>query len=235
MYHRIFIFLLCALLIGCTTTFETKSLDSNIGLRDDFFIDDTQPDPIEGSAATGEFAEDGESSSGIGPDDEDGSDDFSGDGSGTDPKDVVSSTVHSVTPTLIERIVTPVVTPTKEPSEQVTQPVSTPTPTTPEHSNLIPTVKGSIPRPKDDKPITGTDDNTMKNDIQSVVSESPIMGRTSDDRQTSFFSQPGILAAVIGGAVVGLLCAILLVMFIVYRMRKKDEGKQYHEKYLNLQ
>ena len=33
-----------------------------------------------------------------------------------------------------------------------------------------------------------------------------------------------ILAAVIGGAVVGLLCAILLVMFIVYRMRKKDEG-----------
>ena len=32
------------------------------------------------------------------------------------------------------------------------------------------------------------------------------------------------LLAVIGGAVVGLLCAILLVMFIVYRMRKKDEG-----------
>lgn len=31
-------------------------------------------------------------------------------------------------------------------------------------------------------------------------------------------------AAVIGGAVVGLLCAILVVMFIVYRMRKKDEG-----------
>lgn len=28
----------------------------------------------------------------------------------------------------------------------------------------------------------------------------------------------------IGGAVVGLLCAILVVMFIVYRMRKKDEG-----------
>lgn len=43
-------------------------------------------------------------------------------------------------------------------------------------------------------------------------------------RPVSFFAQPGILAAVIGGAVVGLLCAILLVMFIVYRMRKKDEG-----------
>lgn len=45
-----------------------------------------------------------------------------------------------------------------------------------------------------------------------------------EDRTASFFAQPGILAAVIGGAVVGLLCAILVVMFIVYRMRKKDEG-----------
>lgn len=51
-----------------------------------------------------------------------------------------------------------------------------------------------------------------------------ILDHKPEDRPTSFFAQPGILAAVIGGAVVGLLCAILLVMFIVYRMRKKDEG-----------
>ncbi|XP_043223040.1 syndecan-like isoform X2 [Amphibalanus amphitrite] len=50
------------------------------------------------------------------------------------------------------------------------------------------------------------------------------MGSKAIDRPTSFFAQPGILAAVVGGAVVGLLCAILLVMLIVYRMRKKDEG-----------
>lgn len=50
-----------------------------------------------------------------------------------------------------------------------------------------------------------------------------IMNSKLDDRPP-FFNQPGILAAVIGGAVVGLLCAILVVMFIVYRMRKKDEG-----------
>jgi hypothetical protein len=36
--------------------------------------------------------------------------------------------------------------------------------------------------------------------------------------------RPGLLAAISGGAVVGLLLTILLVMFIVYRMRKKDEG-----------
>nr|CAG4646005.1 EOG090X0QLW [Lynceus sp. MCZ IZ 141354] len=55
------------------------------------------------------------------------------------------------------------------------------------------------------------------NDVQ-------IMGPKGEDHTGSFFSQPGILAAIIGGAVVGLLCAILLVMFVVYRMRKKDEG-----------
>ena len=32
------------------------------------------------------------------------------------------------------------------------------------------------------------------------------------------------VSAIIGGSVVLLLCTILLVMFIVYRMRKKDEG-----------
>lgn len=69
-----------------------------------------------------------------------------------------------------------------------------------------------------------------------------------EDRTASFFAQPGMLAgeypiiinyfiisymllmtnlfllAIIGGAVVGLLFSILVVMFIVYRMRKKDEG-----------
>jgi len=44
------------------------------------------------------------------------------------------------------------------------------------------------------------------------------------NQDTNFFAQPGILTAVIGGTVVGLLCTILLVMFIVYRMRKADEG-----------
>lgn len=46
-----------------------------------------------------------------------------------------------------------------------------------------------------------------------------------DKVQTSpLMAKPGLLAAIIAGAVVGLLLMILLVMFIVYRMRKKDEG-----------
>jgi len=46
------------------------------------------------------------------------------------------------------------------------------------------------------------------------------------NQDTNFFAQPGILAAVVGGTVVGLLCTILLVMLIVYRMRKADEAEQ---------
>ncbi|XP_074656036.1 uncharacterized protein LOC141909511 isoform X3 [Tubulanus polymorphus] len=41
---------------------------------------------------------------------------------------------------------------------------------------------------------------------------------------TALMDKPGILAGIVGGALVGVFCAILLVLFIVYRMRKKDEG-----------
>ncbi|KAI8438116.1 hypothetical protein MSG28_010746 [Choristoneura fumiferana] len=67
----------------------------------------------------------------------------------------------------------------------------------------------------------GTNVGAESRPVDNVVF---IMNAKPEDRATSFFAQPGILAAVIGGAVVGLLCAILVVMFIVYRMRKKDEG-----------
>lgn len=44
------------------------------------------------------------------------------------------------------------------------------------------------------------------------------------ENENIIFYHPGILAGVIGGIVVCLLCAVLIVMFIVYRMKKKDEG-----------
>ena len=40
----------------------------------------------------------------------------------------------------------------------------------------------------------------------------------------NIIKKPGILAGIVGGAIIGILTAILLIMFIVYRMRKKDEG-----------
>jgi hypothetical protein len=44
------------------------------------------------------------------------------------------------------------------------------------------------------------------------------------EKANDIMTQPGILAGIIGGSVVLLLCLVLLAMFIVYRMRKKDEG-----------
>uniref|UniRef100_A0A6M2DYE2 Syndecan n=1 Tax=Xenopsylla cheopis TaxID=163159 RepID=A0A6M2DYE2_XENCH len=72
---------------------------------------------------------------------------------------------------------------------------------------------------------TGSNAGTNDNDSgHTNGNEVFVMDPKQVDPSASFFAQPGILAAVIGGAVVGLLCAILVVMFIVYRMRKKDEG-----------
>lgn len=57
------------------------------------------------------------------------------------------------------------------------------------------------------------------NDINARVLPEP---RSYKMPRSSIFNQPGLLAGIIGGAVIGLLCAVLLVMFIVYHMRKKD-------------
>ena len=96
-----------------------------------------------------------------------------------------------------------------------------------------------IINPTPDPPRRYNPTTTTSTTIRSFTTKKPSVPRTSRpeagpghgahnpipvNRPASFFAQPGILAAVIGGAVVGLLCAILLVMFIVYRMRKKDEG-----------
>jgi len=81
------------------------------------------------------------------------------------------------------------------------------------------TSEPKVPAPTTTSTTTERQPDWATGDHQEVHKKGP-----TSNRPASFFAQPGILAAVIGGAVVGLLCAILLVMFIVYRMRKKDEG-----------
>lgn len=73
-------------------------------------------------------------------------------------------------------------------------------------------------------PIPSTSSPVDLNPPSNNFDPSNDVSPKKSNRSTSFFAQPGTLAAVIGGAVVGLLCAILCVMFVVYRMRKKDEG-----------
>ncbi|XP_046362558.1 syndecan-like isoform X1 [Haliotis rufescens] len=98
-------------------------------------------------------------------------------------------------------------------------------------------VEGGKPRkPKPQEPgytvapETPATDTELDHKDNNEIPEDDENNETGDDPEKAsvasahIMTQPGLLAAIIGGAVVGLLCAILLVMFIVYRMRKKDEG-----------
>lgn len=80
--------------------------------------------------------------------------------------------------------------------------------------------------PKIDTPYRNKDDeyNDKIKEYSDNSEDKHVVLTKSEGGPISFFAQPGILAAIVGGALVGLLCAILVVMFIVYRMRKKDEG-----------
>nr|CAG4649059.1 EOG090X0QLW [Polyphemus pediculus] len=165
-------------------------------------------------------------------DDEDDEDDFQGSGSGAggispddddeeDYDDADNEEVDSIDLSSVVGETEPKVVITTERKPEV---APTPPPKAPKEmptvsgrdENQIP-MGGSTTPPGPVNPGQGSDGNRANNDVH-------ILDHKPDDRQASFFAQPGILAAVIGGAVVGLLCAILLVMFIVYRMRKKDEG-----------
>ncbi|KAG8192966.1 hypothetical protein JTE90_028088 [Oedothorax gibbosus] len=208
---------------------EFYKLDPDVKKGDSelYFLNDAPGDQIEGSALDEEFA-DLDHSSGRGVDDEDS------EGSGFGPYDEededeeeedhddagsggLSPLEHPQNPIKT----TTVSTTTTERSRAIEKAKS---PYLPDEENRIPDAMDPVTHESttrhhfpDVAPTKFTDSNTQSNEVS-------IMGQKQDERQPSFFSQPGILAAVIGGAVVGLLCAILLVMFIVYRMRKKDEG-----------
>lgn len=214
MNTRILLFLLIGGLLAVRTQ-ETHSDGSHhhhqLDQKDDIFIDDvTQADPIEGSAGVSDTDDE---ASGFGPDDEDtveGSGDFSGRGRGLGIE--LETPVSPITPASPKKSET-----NSSPStpEKESAPVTTPTTTT---STTTTTTTTSTTT------TTTSTTQTPKRPDTEVVRQEADVNAAPEERSTSFFSQPGILAAIIGGAVVGLLCAILLVMFIVYRMRKKDEG-----------
>ncbi|XP_048849606.1 syndecan-2 [Brienomyrus brachyistius] len=61
-----------------------------------------------------------------------------------------------------------------------------------------------------------------KNNVRTYPSRSP--GGPFEVRTESLFQRTEVLAAVIAGGVIGFLFAIFLILLLVYRMRKKDEG-----------
>ncbi|KAM7384540.1 hypothetical protein PAMA_011752 [Pampus argenteus] len=52
----------------------------------------------------------------------------------------------------------------------------------------------------------------------------PVLPQEMEIRTENLFQRTEVLAAVIAGGVIGFLFAIFLILLLVYRMRKKDEG-----------
>ncbi|XP_014475887.1 PREDICTED: syndecan-like [Dinoponera quadriceps] len=191
------------ILAGCNAATEKEPSDKQRTsasstyntFPDDLYLDDQEA--LEGSGRGGGDSRDDleASGSGLGPDDEDGDDDHEFNGN-NGLVEVPSKPTEARPPYLDE-------TNTKPKQQTTIDAVNRP-------GNEVDVIE----------PSGAEDDHDNTDDTREVY----IMNPKHEDRASSFFAQPGVLAAVIGGAVVGLLCAILVVMFIVYRMRKKDEG-----------
>jgi len=220
MHLRIYPLLIAALLVGYTTAEEARSTSkpswgSPSKAKDDLYLDDAADGS--GDGPQGEFKSDLEASgSGSGPSGDEDDEDYA-------RKGIVTHKTSPDIPKETDRNhleETPVVTRTHNVEPPLVYPE-----TEVSNSNQDITLGGGT---RSQPPQTSdVDDNTLGagNEDDRMGNEGVyIMSNKPEERAASFFAQPGILAAVIGGAVVGLLCAILVVMFIVYRMRKKDEG-----------
>ncbi|XP_074543622.1 syndecan-2 [Halichoeres trimaculatus] len=72
-------------------------------------------------------------------------------------------------------------------------------------------------------PVPVTED-MQKNVLTSTTSAPGSPEEAVEVRTENLFQRTEVLAAVIAGGVIGFLFAIFLILLLVYRMRKKDEG-----------
>ncbi|KAK3586931.1 hypothetical protein CHS0354_008527 [Potamilus streckersoni] len=86
---------------------------------------------------------------------------------------------------------------------------------------VVETIKDNNVIPIDSEEV---EDPELKEEKTNEINDEESQRSPQTAATAQLLLQPGLLAAVIGSAVVGLLCIILLIMFIIYRMRKKDEG-----------
>ncbi|XP_028255454.1 syndecan-2 [Parambassis ranga] len=82
-------------------------------------------------------------------------------------------------------------------------------------------VQDSVPKKpiRTEAPVPVTEDLTTSTTSAPGSPQGPIEVRTEN-----LFQRTEVLAAVIAGGVIGFLFAIFLILLLVYRMRKKDEG-----------
>ncbi|AWP21408.1 putative syndecan-2-A-like [Scophthalmus maximus] len=85
--------------------------------------------------------------------------------------------------------------------------------------------KDSTPRKpfRTEAPVPVTDD-MQRNQMTSTTSVPGSPQEAVEVHTENLFQRTEVLAAVIAGGVIGFLFAIFLILLLVYRMRKKDEG-----------
>lgn len=85
--------------------------------------------------------------------------------------------------------------------------------------------RDSTPRKplRTEAPVPVTED-MQRNQMTSTTSAPGPPQEASEVRTENLFQRTEVLAAVIAGGVIGFLFAIFLILLLVYRMRKKDEG-----------
>ncbi|XP_026285307.1 syndecan isoform X2 [Frankliniella occidentalis] len=223
MHFRISPLLLAALLVGYTAAQEARSTSASTPswkLKDEIYLDDAADGS--GDGPRGDFKGDLEASgSGGGPAGEDDDEDYARKGSdvthkGSPDVDLTERNRLDETTRTQTNVENAPVYPEQDLSGSSSNANSN------SNSNQDLTLSGGTGGTRVQTEVEenglGPEDERTGNEGVYIMSQKP------EERAASFFAQPGILAAVIGGAVVGLLCAILVVMFIVYRMRKKDEG-----------
>ncbi|XP_029919523.1 syndecan-2 [Myripristis murdjan] len=87
------------------------------------------------------------------------------------------------------------------------------------------TARDNTPRKplRTEAPVPATED-MRRNQMTSTTSAPGSPQEPIEVRSENLFQRTEVLAAVIAGGVIGFLFAIFLILLLVYRMRKKDEG-----------
>lgn len=148
-------------------------------------------------------------SGGYYPEDDDDFNSGSGSGGGDEQEEAVSVTVVYMEPNAAE--------PTQDSTKEFTPRVETAT--------VREKARESTPRKPftTETPVPVTED-MQRNQMTSTTSAPGSPQEAIEVRTENLFQRTEVLAAVIAGGVIGFLFAIFLILLLVYRMRKKDEG-----------
>ncbi|KAM3597037.1 uncharacterized protein V6R79_025198 [Siganus canaliculatus] len=148
-------------------------------------------------------------SGGYYPEDDDDFNSGSGSGGGEEVVETVTVSVLYIEPSAAE--------PTQDSTKDFTPRVETAT--------VREKTRDSTPRKplRTEAPVPVTED-MQRNQMTSTTSAPGSPQDPIEVRTENLFQRTEVLAAVIAGGVIGFLFAIFLILLLVYRMRKKDEG-----------